>query len=294
MSKNDKASNVIGKKQSIAQSDFKKPVSSYQAKKKSVQKKLTKQKVEPRNIIYSSMELTSSGDANARIIKLNLVIPSTKPGNVDFKRKIILCNNDGVEISAEAKSYHGITEDMLENAPLAKDVPFPSYGFIAVWDGYIAKILFDTNNVAIHKGTLIDLHKLLRFTKEHASHRISLKKAAIEATKDSLSPEQVEEFLSTPENKVLLLPVIFDYIRKFYETEHGITDLTALARLSRQLDKKRYMKALERIKVQLELQRKIVAKKRKPTSKHQPKISNIKTYPKKPTTQVSEPIRAVA
>lgn len=288
MSNNDKTSNVTGQRNPKFKSDSKTPGSLHKVKNKP-----TKRKLEPRNIIYSSMELTSSGDSNAKIIKLNLVVPSTKPGNLDFNREITLCNNNGVEISEEATAYHGITKDMLEEAPLAKDVLLPRYGFMAVWDGYIANILFDTNNVVIRKGSLIDLHKLLRFTKEHASHRITLKKAAIEATANSLSTEQVEGFLASPENKVLLLPVIFEYIRDIYKKQHGITDLTLLARLSRQLDKKHYLKALDRIKTQMEARRKSDQKKRNSMSRKNTR-SSVKPYPKKSHLQTVEPIRAVA
>jgi hypothetical protein len=296
MSNNDKSSAVITAQEKAKVPDSKQSVSSTPAKKKIAQKtaKPAAKKMDPRNIIYSSMELTSSGDSEAKIIKLNLIVPSTKPNSVDFKRKIILCNNDGVAISDKAKNYHGITEDMLKNAPLAKDVSLPRYGYIAVWDGYVTDILFHSNNVSIRKGSLIDLHKLLRYTKEHASHLITLKKAAIEATKDSLTPEQVESFLSSPENKVLLLPVIFEYLRGLYKSLHGITDLASLARLSRQRDKKCYLKALGRIKSQIENRRKMEAKKRK----HMDKRDNIKQYPMKVSKKVSkpvvEPIRAVA
>ena len=250
----------------IAESD--KPVSSYRAKQQAkydVQKRSDAQKKTdfkgeckslaknkklkaPCIIIYSSIELTSGGNSDAKILQFNLVIPDTKPDSVDFKRETILCNNNGVEISAEAQAHHGITAEMVADAPLAKDVTLPTYGYLVLWDGFVANILFNTNGVQVRRDSLVDLHKLLRFTKEHASHRITLKKAAIEATQDSLTPEQVEGFLATSQNKVMLLPIIMDYIRGIYKTKYGIEDLGALARLSRQATKKAFQETLKRIR----------------------------------------------
>lgn len=221
----------------------------------------------PRNLIYASIELTSGGDSEAKILQFNLVIPDTTPGSVDFKRESILCNNDGVEISAEAQAYHGITAEMVADAPLAKDVTLPTYGYIALWDGFVGNILLNTNKVPVRKGSLVDLHKLLRFTKEHASHRITLKKAAIEATQDSLSPEQIEGFLASPQNKVMLLPIIMDYIRNLYSTKFGITDLGSLSRLSRQANKKAFQETLKRIQEHNARKKAVQAKRKNKTGK---------------------------
>lgn len=215
-----------------------------------------------RQIIYGSMELTTIGDFKAKIIKLDFIVPDLNPESISFHRKTLLCNNDGVMISDKAKIYHGIQENMLVGAPLAKDILFPPYDFIAVWDGYIANIILKANKVAIKKGSIVDLHRLIRFTKEHASHRIALKKAAIEATQGSLTCDQVDKFLDNPENKVLLLPVIFEYLRNIYKLHHGITDIASLAYLSHQVDKKHYLKALAQTKLQIE-NKKMQFKKRK-------------------------------
>ncbi|MCP0917782.1 hypothetical protein MUB04_14700 [Acinetobacter indicus] len=305
---------VVKKKQATnAVVDSTKPVSSYRAKqqgkydskkpgeasKKANFKAKKKAKPQaPRNIIYSSIELTASSDSEAKILQFNLVIPSTKPNSLEFKRESILCNNDGVEISADAQAYHGITAEMVADAPLAKDVSLPNYGYIALWDGFVGNILLNTNNVAIRKGSLIDLHKLLRFTKEHVSHRISLKKAALEATQDSLTPETVEGFLASSENKVLLLPVIMEYIRNLYKAKYGITDLGALARLSRQSCKKTFLETMKRVQENSSRKKSLQSKRsNKPTVRGQvSRNDSIKRFPRPTPIQphTAQTIKAVA
>lgn len=313
---------VVKKKQSqvteVAKSD--KPISSYRAKQQAkydAQKRSdapkknnfkgkgkssakAKKPQAPRNIIYSSIELTSGGNSDAKILQFNLVIPDTKPGSVDFKRETILCNNNGVEISAEAQAYHGITAEMVADAPLAKDVTLPTYGYLALYDGFVGNILLNTNEVQVRRGSLVDLHKLLRFTKEHASHRITLKKAAIEATQDSLTPEQVEGFLASSQNKVMLLPIIMDYIRAIYKSKYGIEDLGALARLSRQTTKKAFLETLKRIQ-ENNIRKKAALNKRnknaKRPSNRNRNDSSIKRFPRPAPVQsrTSVPtIKAVA
>lgn len=256
----------------------------------------------PRNIIYSSIELTSGGTSDAKILQFNLVIPDTKPGSVDFQRETILCNNNGVEISAEAQAYHGITVEMVADAPLAKDVKLPTYGYLALYDGFVGNILLNTNEVQVRRGALVDLHKLLRYTKEHASHRISLKKAAIEATQDSLTPEQVEGFLASSQNKVMLLPIIMDYIRAIYKSKYAIDDLGALARLSRQTTKKAFLETLKRIQENNVRKKSIQAKRnnkntsKRPTTNRNRNEGSIKRFPRPaPAHQNTAPtIQAVA
>lgn len=310
---------VVKKKQApVAATKSDKPVSSYRAKqhaKNETQDRTNSQKnpkykgkpnakakkpQAPRNIIYSSIELTSGGDSEAKILKFNLVIPSTVPGSVDFERAALLCNNDGVEISAKAQAYHGITTDMVADAPLAKDVTLPTYGFIALWDGYVGNILLKTNEVCIRKGALVDLHKLLRYSKKESSRLITLKNAAIEATQDSLTPEQVEGFLSSSENKVLLLPVIMDYIRGIYKSKYGIVDLGSLARLSRQPNKKKFLETMKRTQ---ENDARIKATKSKRNNKNGAKRpttnrndSSIKRFPRPAQAQsnIAPTIKAVA
>lgn len=309
---------VVKKKQApVAAPKSDKPVSSYRAKqqakyegqdRKTFQKnpkyngksKAKARKPQaPRNIIYSSIELTSGGTSEAKILQFNLVIPDTKPGSVDFKRKTILCNNNGVEISAEAQAYHGITAEMVADAPLAKDVTLPTYGYLALYDGFVGNILLNTNEVQVRRGSLVDLHKLLRYTKEHASHRISLKKAAIEATQGSLTIEQVESFLASSQNKVMLLPIIMDYITGIYSSKYGITDLSALARLSRQTTKKAFLDTLKRIQ-ENSSRKKAIQKKRNNKNAKRPSNRNdssIKRFPRPAPAQphaTTPMIKAVA
>lgn len=304
---------VVKKKPSSEIAAKNKPVSSYRAKQnaknasgqsrdKTAKKPFSKNKGKPqapRNLIYGSMELTSGGQSEAKILQFNLVIPDNAPGSLDFKRETILCNNDGVEISAEAQAYHGITAEMVADAPLAKDVSLPSYGFIALWEGFIGNILLNTNKVSVRKGSLVDLHKLLRFTKEHASHRITLKNAAIEATKGSLTAEQVEAFIASSQNKVMLLPIIMEYIRGIYASKYGITDLSSLARLSRQTTKKAFLETMKRIQDNLRKKEAQNKRKRTKTAEKRPSAnrgrnSEVKHFPRPSKPHLNQNIKAVA
>lgn len=203
-------------------------------------------------ILYCSFELTSRGEANAAIIEFNLVLPHRNTRILDFKRISFLCNNNAQSISPSAYLYHGIKESKLLNRPLAKDVKLPKHDYLVLWEGYIGNILLHKNEVQLTKNSLVDLHRLLRFLKSDISNineeLITLKNAAIEATQGELSIEQLEGYLIDHKNKVMLLPIIFEYIRKLFKERYKVSDLSELAKLSRLRSYSSFKKQLQSIK----------------------------------------------
>lgn len=175
----------------------------------------------------------SSKSIKAKVLRITELLLS-KDGETDFNQYLFSIGD--AEISKEASEYHGIHKEDLIGKPELKSYDFFKARNIVVWDGHTTTSILKANEIR-RTSPITNLLSLARF-KEENPKTISLKKYAIIAQPQKR--HTLDFTLQKPENKVLCLPAIYNFLQKEYLELHGLDDPLFLYTVGRSRDKETY------------------------------------------------------
>lgn len=224
--------------------------------------------VEP-DFELSFMVLDLTGKTTAdKIIRINQILMD-KEGNTTYSEHLF--SNGDTPINEEAASYHGITQEMLLNKP---ELSVDSFNFkqaknIVVWDGKVTQTLFKRNNINEY-SPIINLQALARYL-EVEPKPIRLIDYAVKCL--AHKKFQVELMLRKPNNKIKVLPEIFDSLKRSYKDLYGEDKVSFLVTVGKANNKKT---ALASINSYLE-KKEVLRKQREEYLKKHPSKNETKT-----------------
>lgn len=224
--------------------------------------------VEP-DFELSFMVLDLTGKTTAdKIIRINQILVD-KEGNTNYSEHLF--SNGDTPINEEAASYHGITQEMLLNKP---ELSVDSFNFkqaknIVVWDGKVTQTLFKRNNINEY-SPIINLQALARYL-EVEPKPIRLIDYAVKCL--AHKKFQVELMLRKPNNKIKVLPEIFDSLKRSYKDLYGEDKVSFLVTVGKANNKKT---ALASINSYLE-KKEVLRKQREEYLKKHPSKNETKT-----------------
>lgn len=207
-----------------------------------------------------------------KIIRINQILVD-KNGDSTYSQHLF--GNGNTPITQEAFGYHGITESMLAGKPIltAESFDFKQAKNIVVWDGKVTQTLLKRNNIASF-SPIINLQALARYL-EVEPKPIRLNDYALKSL--SHKKYQVELMLRKPENKIKVLPEIFDYLQKRYNECYNESKVSFLVTVGKAPNKKI---ALASIATYMEKKEALNKQKEDYLKKHPSKVE------KQPETQV--------
>ena len=224
--------------------------------------------VEP-DFELSFMVLDLTGKTTAdKIIRINQILVD-KEGNTTYSEHLF--SNGDTPINEEAASYHGITQEMLLNKP---ELSVDSFNFkqaknIVVWDGKVTQTLFNRNNINEY-SPIINLQALARYL-EVEPKPIRLIDYAVKCL--AHKKFQVELMLRKPNNKIKVLPEIFNSLKRSYKDLYGEDKVSFLVTVGKANNKKT---ALASINSYLE-KKEVLRKQREEYLKKHPLKNETKT-----------------
>lgn len=203
-----------------------------------------------------------------KIIRINQILVD-KEGNTTYSEHLF--SNGDTPINEEAASYHGITQEMLLNKP---ELSIDSFNFkqaknIVVWDGKVTQTLFKRNNINEY-SPIINLQALARYL-EVEPKPIKLIDYAVKCL--AHKKFQVELMLRKPNNKIKVLPEIFDSLKRSYKDLYGEDKVSFLVTVGKANNKKT---ALASINAYLE-KKEVLRKQREEYLKQYPSKNETKT-----------------
>lgn len=187
-------------------------------------------------LAFLILDLTSKS-SEARIIRITQLLVHSD-GDTTYSEHLF--NAGDQEISEEAAEYHKLTVEQLKDKPSADTFNFEQAQNIVVWDGQVSRKIFKYNNIKKY-SSLINMQSLARYLRD-IPHPIKMNDYALETLPER---KNILEFkLQKPENKVIVMPEIFQHLKGLYKQRYDEDRISFLIAVSRAPNKDKALEAI--------------------------------------------------